>query len=158
MQGHTYESIARIIGYSFTRAYQFVQMGLGKRADITTKLAGRLRKQALERLDRIYEAHADRVGCAKSAVVLLKTLERQAKLVGIDAPDAIIFPPAPVEQQYDLSKPSIDEQRALRDLLLKSAVVVEATTTQDDFRSDVVGGQADATQDFALVAAVKSST
>lgn len=80
LEGHTYERIAKIIGYSYGRAYGFVQEALARRKEITTELASRLRKQTLERLDRIYQAHAPSVQNDKSAMIMLKTLERQAKL------------------------------------------------------------------------------
>ena len=80
------------------------QEGLARRRDVTNELAARLRKQALEQLDRIYEAHAGNVASEKSASIMLMVLERQAKLLGIDAPEEIVFPPAVPEQSYDLDR------------------------------------------------------
>jgi hypothetical protein len=79
LEGNTYERIAKTIGYSYKRTYDFVQMALARRRDITDELAAQLRKVQLERLYRIYEAHAPTVESVKSAMVMLKVLEREAR-------------------------------------------------------------------------------
>jgi predicted nucleic acid-binding protein len=134
LEGRTYEQIAKIIGYSYKRTYDFVQAALARRHDITNELAARLRKESIEQLDQIYAAHADNVGDYKSAMVMLKVHERKAQLVGLDAPEALIFQEKKPEQEYDLSKLSLEELRALRVLLTKAAavsVMAEAETTVD---------------------------
>jgi hypothetical protein len=120
LEGNTYEKIAKAIGYSYKRIYDFVQMALARRHDITDELAALLRKVQLERLGRIYEAHAPAVESVKSAMVMLKVLEREARLIGLDAPEPIVFPPVVPPDDYDFSRLSTEEQLALRDLRLSS--------------------------------------
>ena len=124
LERNTYERFAKAIGYSYKRTYDFVQLALARRRDITDELAAQLRNVQLERLYRIYEAHAPTVESVKSAMVMLKVLEREARLIGLDAPEPIVFPPVVPPDDYDFSRLSIEEQLALRDLLLKCAIDV----------------------------------
>jgi hypothetical protein len=136
LQGMTYEKIGKSIGYSYRSVYNFIQEGLARRRDVTNELAAQLRKLQLERLDRIYAAHAPTVDSAKSATIMLKVLEREAKLLGIDAPQAIVFPPVVPEQPYDLSRLNVEELRALRSLLAKCATATEESS-RDETTADV---------------------
>jgi hypothetical protein len=134
LEGMTYERIGKSIGYSYRSVYNFIQEGLARRRDVPNELAAQLRKQTLEQLDRIYEAHAGNVANYKSAIIMLKVLERQARLLGIDAPEAIVFPPIVPEQPYDLSRLNVHEQRILRKILAKASIGEVAIT--EDVSSD----------------------
>jgi hypothetical protein len=80
LAGRTYEQIAKLIRYSCKRTYDFVQIALARRHDVTNQLVAQLRKKSLEQLASIYSAHASNVGNHKSAMVMLKIHERKAKL------------------------------------------------------------------------------
>lgn len=84
--GATFAEIARRLGYSSkTGAHDAVKRGL----DATLrKPADTLRKLDLERLDRLFATHYPRAcrGDHQATLACLRVMERQAALLGLDAP------------------------------------------------------------------------
>lgn len=127
LEGHTYERIGKFVGYSYRSVHRFIEEALARRKEITDELAARLRKLQLARLERIYAAHAPNIADYKSATIMLKVLEREARLLGLDASDSVGFLQKEPEQAYHFSRLTVDQLNALHDLLaIAAAGVVRA--------------------------------
>lgn len=87
-QGHTFEEIAQIVGYSNkASAYNAFQTALGS---IVKEPVETYRAVELQRLDKMTKGLADRAfdGDIPAVHALLKVMERRAKMLGIDhSPD-----------------------------------------------------------------------
>ena len=105
--GASYDGIGRGMGISKTRAYQLVLAGMVDLDKELKESADRLRTLELLRLDAIQCAHWPNAHIPRHVDVILKVMERRAKLLGLDAPTKVVettvngdaLPPA-----LDLSK------------------------------------------------------
>lgn len=85
--GATYEDIAKILGYAdHTGARWAVHAGLAARLDDAG--VEELRQIELERLERLHLSRWKKAtdGDNEAYVLVLRTMERRAKLLGLDAP------------------------------------------------------------------------
>ena len=83
--GHTYESIARVLGYSGEgAAYRLVAAAL---AGITKEPAAEVLAIETERLNRMHQRleKPARTGCPKAITTQVRVAERRARLLGLDA-------------------------------------------------------------------------
>lgn len=85
IQGYGFQAIGNALGISTTRAFQLVSEGL---SELTREPAERLREIEAERLDMMTTAFFPNAvqGDLGAAAVVLKIMERRAKLLGLDAP------------------------------------------------------------------------
>jgi len=87
LEGKTYRTIGAALGVTVKQAYDDVQDAL---SEITREPAEAVLQMELERLDEVYE-HMRRVmvreGDTKAAEVVLKSLDRRAKYLGLDKQD-----------------------------------------------------------------------
>jgi hypothetical protein len=72
-------------------------------------------------LDRLAVIHWQRASDPASAAILLRIADRRAALFGYDAPieSRVMHVPAQPAPEHDLSQLTLDELRALRDLVAK---------------------------------------
>jgi hypothetical protein len=87
--GATYSQIARHLSLSTTRAYQLVRAGMDEVKAELKETALNLRQMELDRLDAIHFAHWPRRANPRNADVILRVMERRARLLGLDAPAKI---------------------------------------------------------------------
>ena len=88
IRGATYEEIAEQAGYSDrSNAHSSIKNALQKRARERDELADVALTLMLERIDRLLHVHYLKAidGDHKSTELVLKMLDRQAKLLGLDA-------------------------------------------------------------------------
>jgi len=124
--GASYDGIGRGMGISKTRAYQLVTAALADLDEELKAMADGLRALELLRLDAIAYAHWERRDNPRNADVILKVMERRAKLLGLDAPtkvaqttpDGDALPPA-----LDLSKLTDAELAEMKRLYEKAGAV-----------------------------------
>jgi hypothetical protein len=117
--GASYAEIGRTMGIPKTNAHRLVMGGLDELVKKLKEDASHVRELELERLDAIVMANWPARASWKNAEVILKAMERRAKLLGLDAPqkvaqttpDGDALPPA-----LDLSKLT-DEQLAALDAI-----------------------------------------
>lgn len=127
--GASYDGIGRGMGISKTRAYQLVMAGLADLDEESRAAAAGLRALELVRLDSIVSAHWPERANPRHADVILKTIERRAKLLGLEAPQKIAqttpdgdaLPPA-----LDLSKLTDAELAEMRRLYEKAGATAAA--------------------------------
>lgn len=82
--GATYEQIAKQIGLkSKGQCYEMIRDALH---DMIQEPAAELRILELERLDALMLAHWPQKANPRNAEILLKLMDRRAKLIGLDAP------------------------------------------------------------------------
>jgi len=91
--GATYAEIGHGLAVSKTRAYQLVTAGLTELNADLKETAVALRELELLRLDGIAAAHWPNRANPRNAEILLKTSERRARLLGLDAPAKSVEPP-----------------------------------------------------------------
>lgn len=87
--GYSYERIAEAQGVSKSTAHRRVQAAM---AATLQEPADELRRMELERLDRLFGVMYERAmtngkDAARAAEMALKTMERRAKMLGLDAPE-----------------------------------------------------------------------
>lgn len=84
--GKGFREIAREIGVSLGQAYADVDAALAELEDLKREKAERVLELDLARIDGIIEGHyeAAKTGDEKSANVVLKALERRARLLAMD--------------------------------------------------------------------------
>lgn len=87
--GASYDGIGRGMGISKTRAYQLVLAGMVDLDEGLKDSADRLRTLELLRLDAIQCAHWPNAHIPRHVDVILKVMERRAKLLGLDAPTKV---------------------------------------------------------------------
>lgn len=122
LQGYTYEQISEAMKCSRTYAYKLVAEGL---AAIPVENAEELRRIESERLDRMQTAFFSNAteGDLNAANMVLRIMERRARLMGLDAPERKELTGKdgkPIE-----TKVEIDDEaayQALADALIKAGV------------------------------------
>ena len=85
LQGYAFADIGAILGVTAQRAHQLVGEAL---ADLTREAAEQLREIEAERLDKLTTAFFPNAvqGDLSAAAVVLRIMERRARLFGLDAP------------------------------------------------------------------------
>jgi hypothetical protein len=119
--GATYVEIGCSLRLSTTRAYQLVRAGLGEINAELTETASQLRQMELERLDAIHAAHWPKRENPRNAEIILRVMERRARLLGLDAP-------AKIEQTSQTSEellPTFDPSRLTDNELLQLEALYE---------------------------------
>lgn len=112
--GASYRAIARQLGVDVRIAWEDVQAELGALRDLATNQAEDIRELELRRLDDIVMKATLLLGtgCVKAGDLLVKCMERRARLLGLDAPTKVA-PTNPSGDKpyegYDLSQLSEDE-------------------------------------------------
>lgn len=88
-RGLGFREIARQLGVSLGQAHGDVQKAMSALADMELKCAEDAHRLDLERIDGLIEGHYQQAvsGDHRSAAIILRVLERRAKLLGLDAPD-----------------------------------------------------------------------
>jgi hypothetical protein len=128
-EGMTYAEIAAAMACSRTVAYKYVVSGLEELTTSLKETAVDVREMELTRLDAIISANWPQRGSWKNGELILKAMERRAKLLGLDAPTKLAQTTPDGEQEvatYDFSKLSTEELRAyiaLCDKMGQSAAV-----------------------------------
>jgi hypothetical protein len=115
VEGHSFRKIGRALGITGPRAHQLVSEALGKLAALEKGRAEQQRQLDLARIDATLTGLMPKAkaGDAKAALVVVKCLERRAKLLGTDAPARSLVggdPAAPPIQVQDMT----DAQRVDR--------------------------------------------
>jgi hypothetical protein len=121
--GASYDGIGRGMGISKTRAYQLVMSGMVDLDEGLKDSADRLRTLELLRLDAIQCAHWPNAHIPRHVDVILKVMERRAKLLGLDAPQRIadVTPESkPERPALDLSKLTDGELREMQRMYEKA--------------------------------------
>jgi DNA-binding Lrp family transcriptional regulator len=87
-QGRTYQQIADALGVSRRTAWRRVQAALAERARETVGDRDALIGEQLAYIESVLDGHLPKAvrGDARSAEVVLRALERHARLLGLDAP------------------------------------------------------------------------
>lgn len=127
--GASYDGIGRGMGISKTRAYQLVMAGMVDLDEELKDSADRLRTLELLRLDALQYAHWPNAHIPRHVDVILKVMERRAKLLGLDAPTKVVettvngdaLPPA-----LDLSRLTDAELSELNRLYEKAGAIATA--------------------------------
>ncbi len=120
--GASYDGIGRGMGISKTRAYQLVMAGMAKLDEELKATVTGMRALELLRLDAIAYAHWPERANPRHADVILRVMERRAKLLGLDAPQKVAqTSPAGDEMSpaLDLSKLTDGELNAMEVLYAK---------------------------------------
>lgn len=89
--GASFAAIARTLGVSTTQAYNDVEAALAEAVNRNVGKADELRQLELQRLDEVFFGIYQRAvgGELKAVDRLLRISERRAKLLGLDAPQAL---------------------------------------------------------------------
>jgi len=85
-QGCDYNAIGLMLGISHNTAFKYCDQVLNQMKEEITETAESVRAIEIARLDAIVEAHWPMRSVAKSAEVIMKTMERRARYIGLDAP------------------------------------------------------------------------
>lgn len=87
-QGLNYEEIAEMMGISRQGAWDAVSKGLKNYARVTDEIAEDVREMEIARMDKMLATHLDLAveGSTRSAEIVLKIMDRRAKLLGLDTP------------------------------------------------------------------------
>lgn len=87
--GANYRDIAATLEVSVGQAFADVRKSMSKLSEFEAEQAEDVRRLTLERLDGILAGHYIRAvqGCHRSALIVLKVIERQAKLLALDEPE-----------------------------------------------------------------------
>ena len=131
--GATYAEIASTLKLSRTRSYELVKEGLAELGDVLKETANSVRELELGRLDALILIHWPQRKLWRSSEIILRVMERRARLLGLDAPQKVAqttpdgdsLPPA-----LDLSKLT-DEQLAALDAIY-AAGAPQPTTRLDE--------------------------
>jgi hypothetical protein len=131
--GASYDAIGKSLRLSKTRAYELVMDGLAELEEKVKDSAINVRTLEVQRLDAIILSHWPTRHLWKSAEILIRVMERRAKLLGLDAPiktaqttpDGEALPPA-----LDLSKLT-DEQLAALDAIYAAGAPQPSTTLEE---------------------------
>lgn len=91
MKGHSFRDIGRKLGISHTAAHKHVQKGLENLARTTEDKANMLMLMEVARIDRLHQGCWDDAinGDLQAIDLVLKLMERRAKLFGLDAPNKV---------------------------------------------------------------------
>ena len=94
MAGHSYRDIGRMLNCNASTVCRDIHDEMASRAALTTAAAEDYRALDLERLDVAIQGLMPmaRAGEPKSVMALMRTLERRAKLLGLDAPTKLAGP------------------------------------------------------------------
>lgn len=86
--GFTYAQIGDALGVSKQNAYKTVQKALNQDIAMSSEDREQVRKLELDRCDYMQQAHWDKAmaGDEGKTLIILKIMERRAKLLGLDAP------------------------------------------------------------------------
>jgi hypothetical protein len=84
--GYDYNKIGRMMGISHAKAFKLCDEFLTLTKEEVTETAEAVRAMEIARLDAIVEAHWPMRSVVKSADVIMKTMERRARYIGLDAP------------------------------------------------------------------------
>jgi hypothetical protein len=120
--GTTYVEIGRTLRLSTTRAYQLVRAGMNEVNAELKETAAQLRQMELERLDAIHAAHWPKRENPRNAEIILRVMERRARLLGLDAP-ATTAQTTPTREEL---QPTLDLSRLTDDQLLQLQSLYEA--------------------------------
>jgi hypothetical protein len=125
MGGATYRQIARTLHVSVSTAYRYVMDGLHDVRELQGELAVNVRNLSLSRLDAMLLRLWNDRGKPRTADTILRLMERQAKLVGADAPvrwegSGPGGGPIPLQGDMDLDKLTTEELRQLEAMVLKA--------------------------------------
>jgi hypothetical protein len=86
LEGRTFVDVARELGFSPQYAGRIYREALDERAAVIGELADRERAIQDERLEALIREHWPNRGNPKAADVILRCLDRKARLFGLDAP------------------------------------------------------------------------
>ena len=124
--GASYQKIGDALGLTRQRAFQLVSEGLGELNATCAQGADDVRRLELERLDAILLSLYPQRGNPRVADTILRTMERRAKLLGLDAPvkiapttpDGLALPSGGL----DLSRLSLEDLESLEAIHRKASL------------------------------------
>jgi hypothetical protein len=125
LQGATFEQIAQTIGISAQACWKLFDQAMQAESKSMGLSADRYRAINVKRYEAIILANWGKRAEPPNAAVLLKAMEQQAKLLGlvVDRIDLRAdVQQTSVPRAFDTSHLSVDEKRALRDLLSRASL------------------------------------
>lgn len=123
MAGHSYRDIGRMLSVNASTVCRDIHEEMAARLTLTTEAAEDYRALDLERLDVAIQGLMPmaRAGEPKSVMALMRTLERRAKLLGLDAPTKLAgHDGGALVPAHDLTKLTPQELAALEAALAKA--------------------------------------
>jgi hypothetical protein len=123
LEGRTFVDVARELGFSPQYAGRIYREALDERAAVIGELADRERAIQDERLEALIREHWPNRGNPKAADVILRCLDRKARLHGLDAPTRVRH-----EGEVDVVHESVEQRR--QRIMLETAAEVAAMTPE----------------------------